>query len=130
MSDSIRRQIADMNARIDRLAPGGTFRLVELPDGCQVEKPARDWWMHRREWKWIKTTRIDPNGWPPFVLYLAKCADESYNNAMANGGRYEYVETTIDANGRFKNTNKYVEAEYYKNERDEWLKKFFGEVLP
>lgn len=131
MNETIKRRLAILEGKY---LPSGVILRVTLPDGKTADVPARDWWTHRYEWDWDFPrgdciAKDDPNGWPPFLLFVAKGFDKAYRDAMANGGRVQYVDTVIDENGRPKDIEKTVDAEYYKNERDEMLKKFFGEVI-
>lgn len=122
--------IASLRRKLDVLEGGGTgdlLLIVTLPDGTRAKKTPQEWWDHRHSWKWDYLNGIamdSPRGWPPFLLFMAKGYDASYKKAIENGGFLEYTETIIDEKGRFKDVKKRVDADYYKNERDDALAKF------
>ena len=120
---SLRRKLDVMEGK----ATGELLLIVTLPDGTQAKKTPQQWWDHRNIWQWDFLKGIacyDPNGWPPFLLFMAKGWDEEYQKAIENGGRMKYTDTVIDGSGQVKSIEKYMDADYYKEERDDVLRKF------
>ena len=120
---SIRRKLDVMEGK----RTGELLLIVTLPDGTQAKKTPQQWWDNRHIWQWDFLKGIacyDPNGWPPFLLFHAKGLDDAYQEAMKNGGSYTYKETTIGNKGEFITVEKHIDASYYKEERDDCLRKF------
>lgn len=111
MNETIKKRLAILE---DKFLPSDVILRVTLPSGKLAEVTARDWWIHRHEWSWSFprgdcVARYDPNGWPVALLAFAYWHDNCIDDARANGD----TET----------------AERLTMERDDFLTKFFGEVI-
>lgn len=114
MTESLKRRVAALEKR---LTTSETILRVELPDGTQKDVRALEWWKNRNEWRFVDAVKVDPHGWPPFVLETAKLFDDGVQAAKANGGAIKGV------NGET------LTLEYLRQERDDLLIKFFGEAV-
>lgn len=111
MNETIKRRLAILE---DKLLPSGVVLRVTLPDGRRADVPAREWWIHRYEWDWSFprgdcVAKYDPNGWPVALLAFAYWFDKAARDEMASGNLAEHDRIMA--------------------ERDDYLTKFFGEVI-
>lgn len=111
MNETIKKRLAILEGKY---LPSGVVLRVTLPDGKSADVSARDWWMHRYEWSWSFprgdcVAKYDPNGWPVAVLAFAYWFDKAAKDAKAEGDDAEFARIM--------------------DERDDYLTKFFGEVI-
>lgn len=111
MNETIKRRLAILE---EKLIASCSILRVTLPDGRRADVPAREWWLHRYEWDcdfprgdWI--VKADPNGWPDAVLFFALGFEKAAKRAKDGGNLAEYDRLMA--------------------ERDDFLIKYFGEVI-
>lgn len=111
MNEVIKKRLAILEGKY---LPSGVVLRVTLPDGRRADVTAREWWLHRYEWIWDYphdgcVTKYDPNGWPVALLAFAYWYDKSARDEKTSGNLAEYNRIMA--------------------ERDDYLSKFFGEVI-
>lgn len=82
--------------------------LVQLPDGTQAERPAAEWWKHRREWAWLGIVTSSDDGILPGMLMMAAVFSDAIDDAEKHGGVFAE---------RFS-------TEYLKRQANEYLQGF------
>jgi hypothetical protein len=88
------------------LRPKAQVVTVELPDGSKAQKPAAEWWEHRREWPLASFDDQDNSGGLALLLVFADMFDHGIEEARGVG------DTT--------------EVERLTAERDDMLQMYFG----
>jgi hypothetical protein len=105
VNESIKKRLTSLERL---LAPKDGGVMIELPNGRREKKSAVEWWAHRNEWP-LADWKYQGNeeGLVLFLAYAA-IADKGIEDAKAEGNASEVERLT--------------------RERDESLKKYFGDA--